>query len=122
MTTLASWNDVKPGDTLTVVRRRNVRRGFKMRVAEVRPTGASGRSDYRIVIGERLTMGGASSRLRGSVTRREELVHLDDITAIECGEAAKAIFLTEQERRYLAEWLCAQMTDEAESLLLKLED
>lgn len=31
------------------------------------------------------------------------------------------IRLTEQERRYLVEWLRTQMTDEAESLLLKLE-
>lgn len=34
---------------------------------------------------------------------------------------ATTIGLTEKERRYLAEWLRTQMTDEAESLLLKLD-
>jgi hypothetical protein len=83
---LKNWNDVKPGDTLTV-RKSYARSSFKIRVVEVYQ--ACPGSDSAIVTGYRLRMDGKPSNLRSGARKalpkgqRREWMMLGDVTAVE---------------------------------------
>jgi hypothetical protein len=84
---LNNWNDVKPGDTLTV-KHVSAKRSHKLRVIEIEPSRANPDS-YAYVLGERLRMDGTRSYVPSGARKalpkgqRREFVHLDDVTAVE---------------------------------------
>jgi hypothetical protein len=90
---LKNWNDVKPGDTLTV-RDPFSKRGFKIRAVEVYLFETSYES--AIVTGYRLQMNGKPSRLASGARKalpkgqRREWVRLKDVTAVESAATPEA--------------------------------
>lgn len=84
-----TWDDVRPGDTVTVKRVYN-KRSFKIRVRRMVEEGLTEGSQYRFLVGERLRMSNRPSGRRSGrglpPGQRLEFVHINDINDIERGE------------------------------------
>jgi hypothetical protein len=78
-----TWEDIKPGDTITV-KRSYARRSFKLVVSTI-DTGMPG-NGWRFVNGRRLRMDGSPSALRTSLYcqegERREFIYIDYVKEV----------------------------------------